>query len=77
LIDNGIIEYWDQFKTKGMRIGGELSSNNRIGVFTVKSENRNDLLKKIDFALQKIEVYDLDGIPIMRKDIYELSSSVK
>ena len=70
LLGNGAIEYLDNFKTKGAVIGAELSSNNRVGVFTVKSNNASKLVGKIAAVIEKIEVYDIHGEPIMRKDIY-------
>ena len=70
LLGNGAIEYLDQYKTKGTEIGAELSSNNRVGVFTVKSDNVSKLFGKIDAVIENIEVYDIYGEPIMRKDIY-------
>ena len=38
----------------------------------VKSHSIDGLKKKIDKALRGIEVYDISGNPIMRKDIYGL-----
>lgn len=70
LKENCTIEYLDQFRTHGMEIGAELSSNNRCGVFVVKSNNMDELFNKINTAIENIEVYDIDGNPIMRKDIY-------
>jgi biotin carboxylase len=65
-----IIEYYNVYKNKGTEIGEEISSNNRIGVFTVKSDTIEGLNEKINLVLKNIEVYDIDGNPIMRKDIY-------
>lgn len=70
LLKTGVIEYLDANKTKGMSIGSELSSNNRVGVFAVKSERVEELYKKINTAIEQLEVYDVYGNPIMRKDIY-------
>ena len=70
VLENGTIEYLDTFRTKGTEIGPEMSSNNRVGVFVVKSDNKKELFEKINTALKNIEVYDVDGKPIMRKDIY-------
>lgn len=70
LLQDGTIEYLDFNKTSGMEIGSELSSNNRVGVFVVKSRNRAHLYDKINVAIKNIEVYDMYGVPIMRKDIY-------
>ena len=70
LLKNGIIEYLDSYKNKGVEIGSDMSSNNRIGVFAVKSDDKNELFNKINIALENIEVFDVDGNSIMRKDIY-------
>ncbi len=70
LLKKKIIEYLDTYKSRGTEIGSELSSNNRIGVFTVKSKNMNGLFEKINKAVNHIEVYDIHGEPIMRRDIY-------
>lgn len=69
---DGIIEYCYPIKQPGSEIGEELSSNNRVGTFVVKSHSVDGIKKKIDKALRGIEVYDISGNPIMRKDIYEL-----
>jgi biotin carboxylase len=70
IVEDGMAEYFNIYKSEGMQIGEELSSNNRIGVFTVKADDRETLQKKISMVLKTIEVYDIDGQPIMRKDIY-------
>lgn len=70
LLKDNLVEYLDAYKTKGMEIGSELSSNNRIGVFTVKSNDIKGLFEKINQAVNLIEVYDIHGEPIMRRDIY-------
>ncbi|MBV5340284.1 MAG: ATP-grasp domain-containing protein [Deltaproteobacteria bacterium] len=70
LLQFGVIEYLDANKTKNMVIGGELSSNNRVGVFAVKSKDKNGLYEKINTAIEKLEVFDIHGNPIMNKDIY-------
>jgi biotin carboxylase len=70
LLKNKLVEYVDSYKTRGAEIGAELSSNNRVGVFTVKSDDRCELLGKINAAVKSIEVYDIRGKSIMRKDIY-------
>lgn len=69
---DGIIEYCYPIKQPGSEIGEELSSNNRVGTFVVKSHSIDGLKEKIDKALRGIEVYDISGNPIMRKDIYGL-----
>jgi carbamoylphosphate synthase large subunit len=72
LINRKIIEYMVYNKTKGMSVGSDLSSSNRVGAFIVKAENKEELLMKIKTALAEIEVYDTFGNPIMRRDIYSI-----
>ena len=75
LLKDNTIEYIDSYKTEGMEVGSELSSNNRVGVFAVKSREITGLYDKINTAIKNIEVYDIHGQPMMRKDIY--SSQIK
>lgn len=70
LLKDNILEYCYSLKGEGFQIGSEISSNNRVGVFTVKSNTIEGLYKKIDLVLKNIEVYDIDGNPTMRRDIY-------
>ena len=69
---DGTIEYYYPLKQPGSEIGNELSSNNRVGTFVVKSQSINGLKEKIKKILRNIEVYDTSGNPMMRKDIYDL-----
>jgi biotin carboxylase len=70
LLEDGTIEYIDCYREPGTIIGAELTSNNRVGVFVVKAENLDELNKKIERAQVAIEVYDIDGLSMMRRDIY-------
>lgn len=70
LIKNGIVESIVCTKQFGMHIGKDLVSSNRVGAFIIKSNDRNELLKKIKTALDTIEVYDIKDRPIMRRDVY-------
>ncbi len=77
LVKSNVIEYFNLYKAKGTEIGPDITSSNRIGVFVVKSKNARELQEKIKEVVQKIEIYDIDGLPIMRKDIYQLPSFVR
>ena len=70
LLKEKIIEFFHLFKAPGTEIGIDLSSNNRIGSFLVKSKTKEELSDKIKKSLNKFEVYDIHGNPVMRKDIY-------
>lgn len=71
LIDEGTIEYLKIYKKRGMQIGGDISSNNRIGVYIVKSDSTEGLLTKLTRANSEIKVFDVDDNQVMRKDIYQ------
>lgn len=75
LLDKGVVEYVDAYKTSNMQIGNELSSNNRVGVFTVKGSTKKEIFDKIKVAVESIDVFDTDGNSIMRKDIYSTLES--
>jgi hypothetical protein len=70
IIDSKIIEYINNLKTQGMKNYEALSSDNRVGVFVVKSATKNGIYNKINTALKNIEVFNIQGEPIMRRDIY-------
>ncbi len=70
LVKDGIIESIHFHKTKGMHISDDRASGSRIAAFLVKAETKDDLLWKIKTAMGRMEVYDPDGISIMRKDLY-------
>ena len=71
LLNEGTIEYIDTFKSSGTQISKDLTSNNRVGVFTVKGYTKEETIEKVQKAVQEIEVYDVNDQPIMNKDIYQ------
>lgn len=70
LIDDGTIEYVNSLKVKGVDIGSAISSNNRVGVVVVKASTMDQLYYKIKRSIDSIEVIDVNGFTVMRKDIY-------
>ena len=70
LIEDGTVEYVNSLKVKGVDIGAPISSNNRVGVAVVKADTIEELHNKIDKTISALEVYDTNGNPVMRKDIY-------
>ena len=63
-------EYEKCYRKKGDSIGYKISSNNRVGCFVVSGTSEQELLNKQALVIANMEVYDMDGNPIMRKDIY-------
>ena len=71
LIDNKLIEYVNVYKKKDTLVDSEMSSNNRVGVFTLKSNNRKDIINKLNKSIKTVDVLDINGNSIMIKNIYK------
>lgn len=75
MIDNEampLVEYANIYRCAGSEIGRDISSSNRVGVFCAKEYTIKDLQERIGKILKHVNVYDIFGHPIMRKDIYKL-----
>lgn len=70
LIEQGIVEAIHYHKTKGMKITSDRASGGRIAAFLVKGDSKEDMCRKIEYAVNNMEAYDVDGNKIMRKDLY-------
>jgi hypothetical protein len=70
LISNKTIEYLTTYKTPGMPIYDDMSSVNRIGAFFVVSKTKRELIEKIHTAIKMIEIYNMEGESIMKKEIF-------
>lgn len=57
-------------KTKGMEIGSDRASAGRVAAFLVKGITKEEMYKKIKTAIDRIDVIDIDGNCIMRKDLF-------
>lgn len=71
LIEEGIIEEFIFYKTKGMEISSDMASRDRIGSFLVKADTKEKLMEKVKTAVERLEVYNTKGNAIMRKDIFQ------
>ena len=69
-IAESVIEYKKLYRQKGDVIGYKISSNNRVGCFVVSGLTEEELIDKQATVVANMEIYDIDGNPIMRKDIY-------
>lgn len=66
----GIIEEYYFHKTKGDFISPYMMSSDRVGSFITKAKNLSDLVKKNKLAIRYLDVFDMDGNSMMRRDIY-------
>lgn len=64
------ILYSNVYRKPGAVVGADISSNNRVGVFVVKAKTTDEILRKIKNVVDHMEVFNTDGISVMRKDIY-------
>lgn len=71
LLNNKFIEYLNVYKKEGTSVGEEMSSNNRVGVFTIKSTDRESIISKIRESIKIIDVLDNNGNSIMNKNVYK------
>lgn len=70
LIKEGVIESVHYHKTKGMQIYADRASGGRIAAFLVKGKSREEVCRKVAYAMERMEAYDPSGNKIMRKDLY-------
>lgn len=70
LIEDRIIESIHFHKTRGMAVSEDRASGGRIAAFIVKAKTKMELLDKIKTAMDGMQVYDAEGTPMMRKDLY-------
>ena len=70
LISEGIVDSIHFHKTQGMSITDDKASGGRIAAFLVKGNSREEVCKKVDYAMNNMDAYDASGKSIMRKDLY-------
>jgi len=68
--ENGMVDYLVEYKSRGSKIGNELSSNNRVGAFVVTSKRLDIISRKIGATLAAIDVIDVCGRSILRRTMY-------
>lgn len=69
LKSNGIIEDLFLAKTPGMRIDSHSDSSSRVGLFTVKGKDIDDVLDKLRIVYNTLRVIDSKGNDVLRRDI--------
>lgn len=72
LVDEGFFEYFAVNMKTGYECTGGLTSNDRVGAFILKADSEDELKLKLRKVIEAIDVIDIDGVSIMRKDIYHI-----
>lgn len=70
IVKNGIAKEFYQYKSRGAEVSADMSSGSRAGAFFLQGENKEEIYNQIRSINKKIEVYDINGNPAMRHDIY-------
>jgi biotin carboxylase len=69
LLAEGIFDEFYPHKAPGATIGASLSSSDRVASFLVRANGPAELLGKVRAAMDRLDVVDLDGRSIIRRDI--------
>ena len=69
LKEKGIIEDLLLAKTPGMKIDSRSDSASRVGLFTVKGKNMDDVLAQLKIVYETMKVIDDKGNDVLRRDI--------
>lgn len=69
LKEKGIIEDLLLAKTSGMKIDSHIDSASRVGLFTVKGKDMNDVLARLKIVYETMKVIDDKGNDVLRRDI--------
>ena len=70
LISRGVIEGVYPHKAWGAQIGPGMSSSDRVASFVVSGDSFEVLLGKVRAGVETIDVVDVDGNSMLRRDVY-------
>lgn len=70
LLEEGVIARMLPYKTRGMAIGDDMSTRSRVGAFLVNGPDRETVMARTREAIARLEVYDDQDRPILRRDIF-------
>lgn len=67
----GIIEHWEQFKSKGHVFSDISNSGDRVAYFSVEAETLEEMERKYKTASQRIRALSSTGIDLIRHEIMQ------
>ena len=70
LLEEGIVAEFYVHKPRGAPIGASMSSADRVASFMVAADSGEELLRRTREAMQRLDVVDIDGRSIMRRDVF-------
>jgi biotin carboxylase len=69
LLADAVVAEFYVHKSRGARVGSSLSSSDRIASFIVRAGSAAELLRRAAEAMERLDVVDLEGRSIIRRDI--------
>lgn len=70
LKEDGIVEEFFIWKTRGSEVAEEVTNRNRVAGFIVKGLSENEVLDKIKYTMNNIDVLDANHKSMIIRDIY-------
>ena len=70
LLGEGTVAEFYLHKARGAPIGASMSSADRVASFMVRADSEAELLGRTREAMQRLDVLDVEGRSIMRRDVY-------
>ena len=70
LLGEGTVAEFYLHKARGAPIGASMSSADRVASFMVRADSEAELLRRTREAMQRLDVVDVEGRSIMRRDVY-------
>ena len=70
LLGEGTVAEFYLHKARGAPIGASMSSSDRVASFMVRADSEAELLSRTREAMQRLDVVDVEGRSIMRRDVY-------
>jgi biotin carboxylase len=70
LLEDGIVAEFYLHKARGAPISATMSSSDRVASFMVRADGESELLLKTSEAMQRLDVIDIDGNSMIRRDVY-------
>ncbi|OQC68427.1 MAG: argininosuccinate lyase [Verrucomicrobia bacterium ADurb.Bin006] len=71
LLQDGVIDCFETYKSTGFEVGESISSNNRVGAFIVSGASEQECLETLRRAVSRVEIFDCAGNPVMLREIYD------
>ncbi|WP_319481181.1 ATP-grasp domain-containing protein [uncultured Draconibacterium sp.] len=70
LLNDGTIEEFFEFSTRGTQIGSDMSTRSRVCAFIIKGNSISEIIEKKRKSIEQINIWDINGDQLMKKELY-------